>query len=411
MSGKDWKQVKEIFHDALRRRSDEREAYLESACLGDINLRIEVESLLISLNDAKSFLEAPIVKTSETPRKWQLQPRQSISHYEIVEPIGVGGMGEVYLARDTNLRRQVALKILPKEMLNDRSRLNRFQREALAVSALNHPNILTIFEFGSENGIQLFASEYIMGETLRKKLDRGPVELDDALDIAVQIASALNAAHSAGVIHRDIKPENIMIRDDGYVKVLDFGLAKLTGETETGPRRRAQSFSTPGMIMGTATYMSPEQARSRPLDGRTDVFSLGIVLYELLFGYPPFLGETASDVVAAIVQAEPEFSEGFGGTYSDTIEEILRRALEKDTAERYQTVSEMLQDLRMVKKEVDFGIHEAVISQKMEIPDETESNLSSEVVEPNNGKRIAIYIFAALLFLVLLVLIAYSYLG
>src|SRR5688572_24447086 len=290
-----WKRVKDLFHEALRREPAERDAYLEECCTGDPHLRIEVESLLISFKEAETFLEEPILlASSDHVVEWQFSKGTLVSHYRIVEPIGAGGMAEVYLAEDEKLHRQVAVKVLPSEVLQDVDRLRRFKREALAVSALNHPNILTIFEFDSVNGINLLASEYVKGKTLREKLREGSLEVGDAMDLAIQIASALETAHCAGVIHRDIKPENIMIRDDGYVKVLDFGLAKLTGDLrdkETGSMH-AQAFSMPGMIMGTVTYMSPEQARSAPIDARSDIFSWGIVLFEMLTGRVPFDGDT-----------------------------------------------------------------------------------------------------------------------
>ena len=232
MPSRDWKQVKAIFHEALRQEPPEREAFLQKTCGDDIELRIEVESLLISLTEAKSFLETPLVRTSAgSYNKWQLKDGEEISHYRIVRPIGAGGMGEVYLAEDNRLRRQVALKLLPRSMVADRERLRRFQREALAVSALNHPNILTIFEFDSAGEKRFIASEFVDGETLRARLKSERLTVADALDIAIQTVSALQAAHKAGVIHRDIKPENVMIREDGFVKVLDFGLAKLTSQS------------------------------------------------------------------------------------------------------------------------------------------------------------------------------------
>ena len=249
---------------------------------GDIAFRIEVESLLISLTEAKNFLEQPVI--GEKPKSaWQLENGQTISHYRIVSPIASGGMGEVYLAEDEQLRRNVALKVLPEDLLENRERLRRFQREAHVVSALNHPNILTIFEFGTVDDIHFMASEFVKGETLRTRLNNGRLLLHDTLEIAIQIASALKAAHEAGVVHRDIKPENVMIRDDGYVKVLDFGLAKLaaqpTGNLETSTQK---ILSKPGVIMGTVTYMSPEQARARHIDARSDLFSFGVVLFEML---------------------------------------------------------------------------------------------------------------------------------
>ena len=356
MAGKSWAQVKEVFHEALRRDTGEREKFLEQACAGDISFRIEVESLLISLAEAESFLEKPVVGEIKKPSAWRLPNDTEISHYRIIEPIGVGGMGEVYLADDLRLNRKVALKILPEQMLADRDRLRRFQREADVVSALNHPNILTIFEFSTEGDVHLFASEYVKGETLREKLGRGRMGISESLDIAAQVTSALIAAHEAGVVHRDIKPENIMIRDDGYVKVLDFGLAKQTESNQASEyaATRALLVSQPGLIMGTVAYMSPEQVRARPVDARTDIFSLGVVLYEMLTGSSPFTGETTTDVIAATLQIEPPPVSQLNGRAPAEIDAIVSRALKKDRLERYQTAKEMSVDLKALLKRVSF---------------------------------------------------------
>jgi len=356
MAGKSWAQVKEVFHEALRRDTGDRERFLEEVCAGDISFRIEVESLLISLAEAESFLEQPVVGEVKTPSAWRLPNGTEISHYKIVKPIGVGGMGEVYLADDLSLNRQVALKILPEQMLADRDRLRRFQREADVVSALNHPNILTIFEFGTDGDVHLFASEYVKGETLRDRLKRGRMSISESLDIAVQVTSALIAAHDACVVHRDIKPENIMIRSDGYVKVLDFGLAK---QTESNPASeyaatRALLVSQPGLIMGTVAYMSPEQVRARSVDARTDIFSLGVVLYEMLTGTSPFSGETTTDVIAATLQVEPPPVSQQNRRVPDEIDVIVGHALKKDRLERYQTAEEMAADLKALLKRVSF---------------------------------------------------------
>ena len=354
MPGRDWKHVKELFHEALRQEPDERDAFLEKACGGDIELRIEVESLLISLNEAKSFLETPLVKTSAgSYNKWQLKDDDEISHYRIVKPIGAGGMGEVYLAEDKKLRRHVALKLLPRSMVADRERLRRFQREALAVSALNHPNILTIFEFDSIDGKHFIAAEYVNGETLRSRLKRERLDVADALEIATQIVSALQAAHKAGVIHRDIKPENVMIREDGIVKVLDFGLAKMTAESPVGLESRTQFLSNPSMLMGTASYMSPEQVRIQPIDKRSDIFSFGVVLYEMLSGKQPFTGDTNTDVIAAILQREPETLFLRGSGLPPEIEALVNKCLEKERTDRYQTVDELLTDLKNLRKQIE----------------------------------------------------------
>ena len=350
-----WKRVKELFHEALRRSPSERDAFLDECCSGDPHLRIEVESLLISFGEAETFLEEPVLlASSNTHTQWQFENDSVISHYRIVEPIGAGGMAEVYLAEDEKLHRHVALKVLPSQVLENPDRLRRFKREALAVSALNHPNILTIFEFDSVNGVNLLASEYVRGKTLRETLRQRTLSVSDAIDIAIQVLSALQTAHEAGVIHRDIKPENIMIRDDGYVKVLDFGLAKLTGDTQSleTDRTHTQAFSQPGLIMGTATYMSPEQARSRSIDVRTDIFSFGIVLYEMLTGKVPFSGDTTTDIIAEIIQKDPTPVNELNPAVSAEFNRITMMCLEKDRRERYQTAADLLLDVRALSSPI-----------------------------------------------------------
>jgi eukaryotic-like serine/threonine-protein kinase len=235
---------------------------------------------------------------------------EKVSHYRILEKLGAGGMGVVYLAEDMKLGRKVAIKILSHEYTTNKDRLHRFDQEAAAASNLNHPNILTIHEVGDDDGCHYIATEYIDGVTLRRKLAASHLEAPEILDIALQIASALQEAHAAGIVHRDIKPDNIMIRRNGYVKVLDFGLAKLTEtvdrtplDTESPTRVLVQTDA--GVVMGTSHYMSPEQARGKPVDARSDIWSLGVVIYEMVAGRTPFEGETSTDVIVAITQKEP----------------------------------------------------------------------------------------------------------
>jgi serine/threonine protein kinase len=348
MSEPRWKQVKTIFQESLRKDTAERDVYLDAVCGNDVDLRIEVESLLISLNEAKSFLETPLLRTSaRSYSQWQLVEGQEISHYKIIKTLGAGGMGEVYLAEDKKLQRSVALKLLPRSMVTDRQRLRRFRREALAVSALNHPNILTIFEADSVDGVYLFAAEYVSGETLREKLKHDDLPIDETLDIAVQIVSALRVAHNAGIIHRDIKPENIMIRDDGYVKVLDFGLAKLMA-TPYEMEMRSQLISNPSTLMGTASYMSPEQVRGHATDARSDIFSFGVVLYEMLWGLQAFTGETNTDVIAAVIQKDLEPPRISSEVPAELVT-VVNRCVEKERLNRYQSAEELLADLKKLK--------------------------------------------------------------
>ncbi|MCU1291106.1 MAG: hypothetical protein JWN60_3335 [Acidobacteria bacterium] len=280
--------------------------------------------------------------------------------YRILQKLGAGGMGEVFLAEDAELERKVALKILPAELAMDAERIRRFVREAKAASALNHPNILTIYEIGQSENSRFIATEYIAGETLRERINRASVNLPDALDIAVQIVSALNAAHAAEIVHRDIKPENIMLREaDGLVKILDFGIAKLSEkkpevlDAEAATAIKAESTS-PGVIIGTANYMSPEQARGKAVDGRSDIFSFGIVLYEMLSGKQAFAGETAMDTIGAILHKEPIPIKELSPEIPPEIELIVNKTLKKDAGERYQTAKDLLSDLKQARQESEF---------------------------------------------------------
>jgi serine/threonine protein kinase len=284
----------------------------------------------------------------------------SISRYRILEKLGAGGMGEVYLAEDTKLGRKVALKLLSEELTHNRDRLSRFDQEAYAASALNHPNILTIYEMGDEGGRHYIATEYIDGITLRKRLGGQPMDLTEILDIAIQITGALEEAHAAGIIHRDIKPENVMIRKNGHVKVLDFGLAKLLDRSTEGEQAdteavtRAFVQTDAGVVMGTSLYMSPEQARGKGVDARSDIWSLGVILYEMAAGRAPFTGETKTDVIVAIAKTEPSPLARFAPGLPPEFEWVVMKALRKSADERYQTIKELESDLKKLKQKVVF---------------------------------------------------------
>ena len=277
-----------------------------------------------------------------------------LGRYEIRAKIGEGGMGEVYLAQDTKLDRKVALKILPAEVATDRSRMSRFVQEAKAVSALNHPNIITIYEIDATDSAHLIATEFIDGETLRQRMANASMPLSEAIDVTIQIATALNGAHQAGIIHRDIKPENVMVRADGLVKVLDFGLAKLTKAETSDPdaATRIHSDTQPGMIMGTVAYMSPEQARGQAIDPRTDIWSLGVVLYEMLSGRQPFRGETASDTLANILHREPD--ELIIAALPSDVMKIIERMLARSLEARYATMADAVADLKRLQRRTEF---------------------------------------------------------
>ena len=348
-----WRQIDRIFQAALEREPAGRAAFLDEACSGDQRLRTEVEALLSSdgqgcdLLEGNAFEAAADLLAEDQP---ELAAGYRVGHYQVLGLIGAGGMGQVYLAEDTRLGRKVALKLLPASYTRSESRLRRFQQEARSASALNHPNILTIHDIWEIEGQHIIATEYIEGETLRQRLKQGKLGIEDTLDVSIQVASAIWAAHQAGIIHRDIKPENIMLRRDGYVKVLDFGLAKLTEHNErTPPHARVvdQLDVSSGLVMGTVRYMSPEQARGQQVDPRSDIFSFGIVLYEMLAGRAPFQGETSNELIAAILKKEPPPLTSL----SDEMQRLVSRALHKKREERYQTIKDLLDDLKALRED------------------------------------------------------------
>ncbi len=318
-----------------------------------------------------------------------LEVNSLLGHYRILKKIGAGGMGEVYLAEDARLHRQVALKVLPENIAQDKDRWRRFEQEARAASALNHPNILTVYEFGLEREVQFLAAELIEGETLREKIGGGELSLNDALHVGEQIAFALSAAHAAGIVHRDLKPENIMIRRDGIVKVLDFGLAKLIEKKEISPDTEAETRhlvkTNPGAVMGTARYMSPEQARGKETDARTDVWSLGVVLYETVSGKLPFDGETTSDVIASILKSEPPLLSHYISEMPNDLEKIVGKCLRKNRDERYQNIKDLQIDLKDLRQELEFAakLERSVAPNKNPVqPNERTSELRTQILEP-----------------------------
>ncbi|HMC25278.1 MAG TPA: protein kinase [Candidatus Udaeobacter sp.] len=360
MKAERWKQVNDLFQSAVERAPAERAAFLDEACRGDESLRREVGSLLTSHERSENFIELPAFEVAPelvTSERTNTLVGKLIGHYRIESLVGVGGMGEVYLARDERLGRKAALKLLPDSLTTDETQLSRFKNEARTASSLNHPNILTVYEIGAEGNRQFIATEFIEGITLRVSIGRGRINPHTALEIAVQVASALAAAHEAGVVHRDIKPENIMLRPDGYVKVLDFGIAKLSEQRLASHDHTVETTAPlqtrPGLVLGTARYMSPEQARGQKVDVRTDIWSLGVVFYEMVGGIPPFRGDTPSDCIASILTAEPPPLSGILTDVPLKLESILQKALRKNSDERYHTIKEMLADLRLLKEELE----------------------------------------------------------
>lgn len=341
-------------------RPEERSSFVWRACSGDDELRSEVESLIASHEESGSFIDKPAFEAAAsllTREKIELNSGQMIDSYEVVSFISRGGMGEVYLAEDKRLGRKVALKLLPATFKSDDDRLRRFEQEARAASALNHPNIITIYEITKAAGSHVIATEFVEGETLRSRLNRSVLSLAETLNIATQVADALSAAHKAGIIHRDIKPENIMLRPDGYVKVLDFGLAKLSEQASPVVAAEAPTIQVrtgSGIVIGTAGYMSPEQARGLSVDHRSDIFSLGAVIYEMLARRKPFEGETPSDTMAAILKSEPPpLARVAPGVPSELIR-IVNKSLRKDREERYQVVKDLWLDLKALRQDLEF---------------------------------------------------------
>ncbi len=278
-----------------------------------------------------------------------------INQYKIISAIGKGGMGEVFLAEDTKLKRQVALKILPCEFANDKDRMSRFVREAQSASALNHPNIITIYEIGESDGTHFIATEFIDGKTLNDYKQANPLNYKSALEIAIQVASALDEAHSAGIVHRDIKPDNVMIRANGLAKILDFGIAKLSASSASASDSSEDATAikggtSPGMIIGTANYMSPEQAKGKVVDARTDIFSFGVVLFEMIAGQLPFEGENALEMIGAILHKD---AKPLNEDVPTEITKIINKCLRKDRDERYQTIKDVGNDLKDIKQDLE----------------------------------------------------------
>ena len=351
-------QIEEIYHAAADHAPEHREEFISAQCGSDVELRVEVESLLSYEDISDSFIDSTPDAVAAEMFADEISPDligTTVGHYRIERLVGEGGMGKVYLADDTLLSRKVALKILPPTLAEHSDRLKRFKQEAKAASALNHPNILTIHEFDADKGSNYIVTEFVNGATLRQRMLLD-LSIKEAVEIAGQAASALAAAHAAGIVHRDIKPENIMIRRDGILKILDFGLAKLStpDQPDLGLEAATMFKTEPGKVMGTPHYMSPEQARGVKVDGRTDTWSLGVIIYEMVTGKLPFAGPTQTDILVAILnQPAPIIDELIDDAPAE-LKRIIEKTLAKDADDRYQSIEELASDLKRFHQRLEF---------------------------------------------------------
>ncbi len=344
-----WLRARDVLHEAMQMGEQERSAFLDSQCTSDPSLRAELKELLAAEGEVgSSFLEKPAMvhasaHTDTSANGAVLPPGTKLGPYVVQSLIGAGGMGEVYRSRDAELRRDVAIKVLPASLSRDPDRLRRFQLEAQAAAALNHPNILSIFHIGQQDGSPYIVTELLEGETVRERLRHGALKLREAIDIAVQVAKGLAAAHERGIAHRDLKPENLFLTKDGQVKILDFGLAKLM-QNPSGPDGATislQDQTDAGRILGTVGYMSPEQVRGQPADGRSDIFALGCVLYEMLTGKRAFRKPTSAETMSAILNEEPQAASEITRTIPPALQRVVHRCLEKSRERRFQSASDL----------------------------------------------------------------------
>ena len=356
-----WREIETLYHSACERKPEERRAYLESACGGDESLRLEVESLLAHEGLAANFLETHESATPGNAVEASVPAGEQIGPYLVLEFLQKGGMGEVYKARDMRLDRTVAIKFLPRALAADPTAVERFQREVRAASSLNHPRICTVHDVGEFQGRPFLVMEFLEGQSLRDRIAGEPLPIAELMDLAVQICDALKAAHAKEIVHRDIKPGNIFITAGGQIKILDFGLAKRSGEaralaeaTVSAPDEQTAATATrititrPGSIAGTLAYLSPEQARSEEVDSRTDIYSLGVVLYQMATGRPTFRAETSEELIGAILHQTPIKPSELNPPVPASLERIILKALEKEPTARYQSVADLLADLEKI---------------------------------------------------------------
>jgi len=356
MESERWLQIEKLYHAALELDAGERAAYLAKACAGDEKLRKEVESLLESDAQAGEFIESPAIEVAARSLAADgrlpgsstsaLESGTTVSHYCLITKLGRGGMGEVYQARDTGLGRDTALKFLPEEFLEDQQKLERFRREAWAASALNHPNICTIYEIGEHEGRLFIAMELVEGKTLAEKLKDGPLPIEEVMSNSRQLAEALEEAHEHHIVHRDLKPANVMVTAKGRVKILDFGLAKLVRQVEPdAPTEESLFMTQAGAVMGTVPYMAPEQLRGEPVDARTDLYAFGELVYEMATGQRPFRETQTNQLISAILTRAPQHPRELNPEIPEELEAIIVKAMEKDPANRYQSARELMEDL------------------------------------------------------------------
>lgn len=405
-----WREIKGIFQAAVELDPSEQDAFVEQACSGDEALRLRVKSLLSSDEQEWELLEQPAFEALAgllAEDRPALSEGEQIGYYKVLSLLGIGGMGEVYLAEDTRLGRKVALKVLPADLIRNEDLARRLEHEARAASALNHPNIVTIYEISQADGRHFIATEFIEGETLRQRMQRSRLSVSEALDIAAQVASALAAAQKAGIVHRDIKPENLMLRADGYVKVLDFGLAVLS--EQQSPSLKAEEQCKDGLgtlsrlVAGTVRYMSPEQARGQDVDARSDIFSFGVVLYEMLTGHRPFEGETASDLIASLLKDKPPPLTQHARGLPERFQGIVDKALAKEKERRYQSLQDLLFDLHSLKQELEAKLSLAKAGQMVVPTEDTAAVPAQSAIEAMVNKAKQHKPKAAFAFIVLII--------